>query len=161
MRVWGGGGGRTRGFVFLVSGQFLPKTRLGISKLNSAGLSVSDGPIGVQIGRFWSHLVPPRAKPLPRGPPILDPPFRTPDRRLKTYQTIMSVSQRLLQTTGKGIEQFHIKLTAAGKFPDPFQWPHLNMSADMAGQLRHGSFPRLCGRLQLSHRLGPIPRVPQ
>ncbi|CAK0866508.1 unnamed protein product, partial [Prorocentrum cordatum] len=50
-------------------------------------------------------------------------------RRMKTYHAMLTVHNMLLQTTGKGIERFHIK-QVDGKYTDPFQWAHLNLSTD-------------------------------
>ena len=44
---------------------------------------------------------------------------------------MVSMHNMLLQSTGFGLDHYHIAKTAAGKLPDPFSWPHLNLSTDM------------------------------
>jgi hypothetical protein len=52
-------------------------------------------------------------------------------RRLKTFQTMMSLSNMLRQMTGRGLERFYVPRNEAGKFTtDPFEWPHCNAAVD-------------------------------
>jgi hypothetical protein len=51
-------------------------------------------------------------------------------RRVKTFQNVMTLHNMLLQSTGKGLEQFAIPRSFQGKLPCPFTWSHLNLCPD-------------------------------
>ncbi len=51
-------------------------------------------------------------------------------RRIKTFQSIMSLHNMLLGATGHGLERYQIHKDELGRYPSPWTWPHLNAATD-------------------------------